>query len=74
MKTTIQTRPRIGHEPKRRKKKSPAPSTLLRIEWLEWLVAKFGAESAAEWSEPPIKFREWCRDRRLDAHAAHYAA
>ena len=70
MKPTIHTRPRIGHQPKRRKKKSPAPETLLRIEWLEWLVAEFGPDAAADWSEPPVSFREWCRARELAAHCA----
>ena len=70
MKPTIQTRPRIGHQPKRRKKKTPLPETLLRIEWLEWLVAEFGADAAADWVEPPVSFREWRRERELAAHCA----
>ena len=70
MKPTIHTRPRIGDLPKRRKKKTPAPETLLRIEWLEWLVAEFGAEAASEWIEPPVTFREWRRMRELAAHEA----
>ena len=70
MKPTIQTRPRIGDMPKRRKKKLPSPETELRIEWLEWLVDEFGAEAAAEWAEAPISFREWKRTRALNAHEA----
>ncbi|MEM8884401.1 MAG: hypothetical protein AAGD14_10045 [Planctomycetota bacterium] len=70
MKPTIQTRPRIGDLPKRRKKKTPQPETILRIEWLEWLVEKYGPEAASEWQEPPISFAEWCRRRQLDAHEA----
>jgi hypothetical protein len=70
MKPTIQTRPRIGDRPKRRKKKTPSPETLLRIEWLEWLVEEFGSEAASEWIEPPVSFREWCRVRQLEAHEA----
>ena len=70
MKPTIQTRPRIGDLPKRRKKKTPAPETLLRIEWLEWLVAEYGAEAASEWIEPPVSFRGWLVRRALEAHEA----
>ncbi|MHC4954258.1 MAG: hypothetical protein ACYTGZ_10235 [Planctomycetota bacterium] len=70
MKPTIQTRPRIGDLPKRRKKKIPAPETELRIEWLEWLIAEFGPEQASEWQEPPVSFREWKLSRELKAHEA----
>ena len=70
MKPTIQTLPRIGDLPKRRKKKTPAPETLLRIEWLRWLIEEFGAEAASGWIDPPVSFREWRRDRELEAHEA----
>jgi hypothetical protein len=70
MKPTIHTQPRIGDLPKRRKKKTPSPETVLRIEWLAWLIEEFGAETASEWQEPPVTFREWCRTRSLNAHEA----
>ena len=70
MKPTIQTRPRIGDLPKRRKKKTPTPETVLRIEWLGWLVDEFGPERAAEWLEPPVTFHEWKRQREMSAHEA----
>ena len=70
MKPTIQTRPRIGDLPKRRKKKLPNPETELRIEWLEWLVEEFGPEAASEWLEPPVTFHAWQLARALDAHEA----
>ena len=70
MKPTIQTRPRIGNLPKRRKKKTPSPETELRIEWLEWLVEEFGAGPASEWLEAPVSFRDWKRVRALEAHEA----
>jgi len=70
MKPTIQTLPRIGDMPKRRKKKTPSPETELRIEWLAWLVEEFGADRASEWQEPPVSFREWKLNRSLEAHEA----
>ena len=70
MKTTLQTRPRIGYVPKRRKRKKPSPQTLLRIEWLRWLVEEFGPESVSEWQEPPVTFQEWKLNRELEAHEA----
>jgi hypothetical protein len=70
MKPTLQTRPRIGFVPKRRRRKKPGSETLLRIEWLTWLVEEFGADSAAEWQEPPVTFSEWKRNRELEAHEA----
>ncbi|MHC4956792.1 MAG: hypothetical protein ACYTGN_00355 [Planctomycetota bacterium] len=66
----MKTLPRIGHVPKRRKKKEPTTQTLLHVEYLEWLVAEFGAEAVAEWNEPPISFLDWKRARELDAHEA----
>ena len=70
MKPTIQTRPRIGDLPKRRKKKTPMPETILRIEWLGWLVEEYGPEKAAVWLEAPVSFREWKRRREIAAHEA----
>ena len=70
MKASIRTSPRVGDVPRRRKKKEPDRQTLLRIEYLEWLVAEFGADSVAEWQEPPVSFPEWKRARELAAHEA----
>jgi len=70
MKTTIQTRPRIGDLPRRRVKKAPSPETLLRVEWLNWLIEQHGADAVAEWQEPPVTFEQWRRARELAAHDA----
>ncbi len=71
MKISTRTSPRIGNVGRRRrKKKFPEPMTLLRVEWLQWLVAEFGPELVSEWEKPPVSFREWCRSRELAAHEA----
>ena len=71
MKTSIQTRPRIGDLPRRRRrKKQPDSMTQLRVEWLAWLVAEFGPEAVSDWQQPAVSFREWKRDRELAAHEA----
>lgn len=70
MRVSIQTKPRIGKQPRRRRKRQPDPETELRVEWITWLVAEFGAEAAAEWQQPPVTFREWKRARELAAHEA----
>jgi len=70
MKTTVKTQPRIGHVGRRRKKKVPSPETLLRVEWLTWLIAEFGPDTVADWQEPPVPFAEWKRARELAAHEA----
>lgn len=66
----MKTQPKIGYVPKRRRKKKPMPETILYVEWLEWLVSKFGADSVADWQEPPVTFEEWKRARELAAHEA----
>lgn len=48
-----------GHNPRQRKLRAPSPETVQRVLWLEWLVAQYGEDSAAEWAEPPVTFREW---------------
>jgi hypothetical protein len=70
MKTSIATQPRIGDVPRRRRKKQPDPETTLRVQWLEWLVAEFGADTVSEWQDPPVSFQEWKRARELAAHEA----
>lgn len=66
----MKTQPRIGYRPKRRRKKKPAPETVLHVEWLRWLVDEFGSSAAAEWQEAPVSFQEWKRERELAAHEA----
>jgi len=72
MRVTIQTSPRIGDRPRRRrrKKKHPDPLTVLRVEWLEWLVAEYGPDAVGDWSEPPVSFEQWRALRELAAHEA----
>ncbi|MDH3591660.1 MAG: hypothetical protein OER88_07270 [Planctomycetota bacterium] len=71
MKVTTRTKPRIGDvRRRRRRKKQPDPRTLLRVEWLKWLVSEYGAEHVADWQTPPVSFRDWCRSRELEAHEA----
>ncbi|MHC4549304.1 MAG: hypothetical protein ACYTEZ_11070 [Planctomycetota bacterium] len=71
MRATTRTKPRIGgRPPRRRRKKEPDALTLLRVEWLEWLVAEFGPEAVSEWQDPPVTFAEWKRARELAAHEA----
>ena len=70
MRVTTRTKPRIGELRRRRRKKDPDPRTLLRVEWLEWLVTEFGSEAVSEWQESPVSFREWKRARELSAHEA----
>ena len=70
MKATTRTKPRIGDLRRRRRKKEPEPRTLLRVQWLEWLVAEFGPDTVSEWQEAPVSFREWKRARELSAHEA----
>lgn len=68
--TTIRTEPRVGEVTKRRRKKQPSAEVELRIQWLRWLVEKYGADSVAEWQEPPVRFEEWRAERALSAHEA----
>jgi hypothetical protein len=70
MKASIRTSPRIGDVPRRRRKKEPDRETILRITYLEWLVEEFGADTVAEWQDPPVSFTEWKRARELTAHEA----
>jgi len=71
MRATIHTQPRIGTiSRRRRRKKEPDARTLLRVEWLRWLVEEYGTEAIAEWQEPPVSFHEWKRVRELAAHEA----
>lgn len=70
MKNTIRTKEKVGFVPRRRKKKTPAPETVRRVEWLRWLVERYGADAVAEWTEPPVSFESWCRERELAAHEA----
>ncbi|MCK6458756.1 MAG: hypothetical protein L6Q95_02535 [Planctomycetes bacterium] len=70
MKGSIRTSPRVGDVPRRRRKKEPDRETLLRISYLEWLVEEFGADTVAEWQDPPVTFQEWKRERELSAHEA----
>jgi hypothetical protein len=55
---------------RRRKKKEPDPQTLLRVEWIEWLIETYGADDVADWQDPPVTFAEWKRNRELSAHEA----
>jgi hypothetical protein len=70
VRTSIRTQPKLGELRRRRRKKKPAPVTLLRIEWLTWLVEEFGPEAVSEWQDPPVSFREWKLTRELAAHEA----
>lgn len=70
MKATTRTKPRVGDVRRRRRKKEPDARTLLRVEWLKWLVAEFGSDAVSEWQEAPVSFREWKRARELSAHEA----
>jgi len=70
MKASIRTSPRIGDVPRRRRKKEPDRETALRISYLEWLVSEYGADTVAEWQDPPVTFVEWKRQRALAAHEA----
>ncbi len=58
---------------RRRKKKEPGGLTLLREEWLAWLVQEYGADRVAQWDDVPDdvpSFENWLRVRRLAAHVA----
>ena len=70
MRSSIRTREKVGFVPRRRKKKTPAPETVRRVEWLNWLVERYGAGVVSDWQEPPVTFESWCRDRELAAHEA----
>ena len=70
MRNSIRTREKVGFVPRRRKKKAPAPATLRRVEWLNWLVERYGASVVSDWQEAPVNFEAWCRDRELAAHEA----
>ncbi|MGQ0612890.1 MAG: hypothetical protein ACT4PV_04000 [Planctomycetaceae bacterium] len=66
----MRTHSRTEQKRRRPKKKEPSPETLLRIEWLNWLIAEHGADAVAEWDEPPVSFEEWRRRRALAAFEA----
>ncbi len=67
----MKTLPKVGYVPKRRPKKRPTPPmSLQRVEWLTWIVDKFGADAIADWLEPPVSFEEWLRARNLAARWA----
>ena len=68
--STTRTQPRIGYLPKRRKKKQPTAKTMLRIEWLNWLVEEYGASVVADWQQPAVTFQDWKRVRELAAYEA----
>jgi hypothetical protein len=68
--TTIRTQPRAGETTKRRKKKQPSAEVELRIQWLCWLVEKYGPDTVAEWQDPPVGFDEWRAEKALSAHEA----
>jgi len=71
MKISTRTKPRVGDRPRRRRrKKQPNAETRLRVEWLKWLVEKYGADAVSEWEESPVSFEAWKRDRELSAHEA----
>jgi hypothetical protein len=70
MKGSIRTQDRTAERSRRRRPKEPSPETLLRIEWLTWLVEQHGADVVADWDEPPTSFEAWMRDRALKAHEA----
>jgi len=72
MKTSTRTQPRIGEisRRRRRKKKSPDPITVLRIEWIEWLIEQYGVEAVSDWQDPPVTFAQWKLERELAAHEA----
>jgi len=70
MKATIKTQTRLGERPRRRKRKQPGAETLLRVEWLNWLVETYGADAVAEWQDPPVTFHQWRLERELAAHEA----
>ncbi len=58
---------------RRRKKKEPGRLTLLRVEWLTWLVEEYGADRVAEWDVRPAdvpSFEDWLRVRQLAAYVA----
>ena len=58
---------------RRRKKKEPRRLTLLRVEWLAWLVEEYGADRVAQWDDVTgdvPSFEDWLRVRRLAAHVA----
>lgn len=64
----MRAHPRVEFVPKRRPKKKPTARSLLHVEWLIWLVDRFGAPATADWEEPPISFEAWQRARELAAH------
>jgi hypothetical protein len=71
MSISVRTSDRLAQPRKRRKKKkAPSQETLLRVDWLNWLVAEYGASTVAEWEEPPVSFEDWLRIRSLAAHIA----
>jgi len=70
MRASTRTQPRIGETRRRRRKKQPDPQTELRVEWLSWLVEKYGPDAVSEWQEPPVSYAEWKRKRELAAHEA----
>ena len=43
----------------------PEPSRL-RVEWLRWLVDRYGPLAVASWQEPPVSFEEWVALRGKD--------
>ena len=71
MRSSIRTQPKLSDpRRRRRRRKEPSTETLLRIEWLKWLVTEYGPEVVSEWQDPPVRFREWKRGRELAAHEA----
>lgn len=61
---------RTDQPARRPKKKEPSPETLLRIEWLSFLVETYGPDAVADWEEPPVPFEQWRRERELKAFEA----
>lgn len=70
MSISIRTQSRTRDTRRRRRKKTPDKETLLRVEWLNWLVEKYGADVVADWQDPPVRFAEWKAARELSAHEA----
>lgn len=44
---------------KRRKMLSPSQQAQLRVEWIQWLVGKYGSNKVGKWIEPPVSFEQW---------------
>ena len=52
------------HKRRLARTRAPDEMTRLKVEWIRWLVERYGRDAVGCWDDAPVSFERWLSGRR----------